>query len=313
MPMTNTWRRRLTSTHSWLRRAGLIVGLTSCSIVAIATIWGWIANDPIDVSGPGPHRSQPHRPGRVLRPRLRHPLADRHPSPAADPARLLVTARPDAAAHHPGRRHRRTGGVSGHPGQRHRHHPAVERRHVGVRTPLRKRRPAHHLLPAARRCTAATGCAPARCPPASTAPAPAPTRPLGYPVTLAATSPAFTTVAGFLTSYLTAAGGLERYVTTDSGLLPAADYRSAQVTKLLASATVPDQGSSRRRHHRARAGHRQRDHQPIRPPPGGLPPHAERHQRPLDRRALDYAPLLAPDAELTPVIPTPAAANGAPR
>src|SRR6185369_11824060 len=52
MPITNTWQRRLTGTHSWLRRAGLIVGLTSCSIVAIATIWGWIFNQPIDVSGP---------------------------------------------------------------------------------------------------------------------------------------------------------------------------------------------------------------------------------------------------------------------
>ena len=52
MPITNTWQRRLTGTHSWLLRAGLIVGLTSCSIVAIATIWGWIFNQPIDVSEP---------------------------------------------------------------------------------------------------------------------------------------------------------------------------------------------------------------------------------------------------------------------
>ena len=38
MPITNTWRARLSGTNSWLRRGGLIVGLTSCSIVAIATI-----------------------------------------------------------------------------------------------------------------------------------------------------------------------------------------------------------------------------------------------------------------------------------
>ena len=52
MPITNTWQRRLDGTQTWLRRAGLIVGLTSCSIVAIATIWGWIFSTPIDVSGP---------------------------------------------------------------------------------------------------------------------------------------------------------------------------------------------------------------------------------------------------------------------
>ncbi len=63
--------------------------------------------------------------------------------------------------------------------------------------------------------------------------------PLGYPTALADTSPAFATVSGFITSFLTGAGGLERYVTTDSGLLPAADYRSAQVTKLVANHTAP--------------------------------------------------------------------------
>ena len=50
--LTNTWRKRLDGTHSAVRRAALIVGLASCSVVAIATIWGWIFNDPIDVAGP---------------------------------------------------------------------------------------------------------------------------------------------------------------------------------------------------------------------------------------------------------------------
>lgn len=50
--LTNTWRKRLDGTHNALRRAGLIVGLGSCSVVAIATIWGWIFDNPIDVAGP---------------------------------------------------------------------------------------------------------------------------------------------------------------------------------------------------------------------------------------------------------------------
>ena len=50
--LTNTWRKRLDGTSTLLRRGALYVGLGSCSIVAIATIWGWIFNDPIDVAGP---------------------------------------------------------------------------------------------------------------------------------------------------------------------------------------------------------------------------------------------------------------------
>src|SRR6516165_5802094 len=50
--LTNTWRERLDGTHRAVRRGALIVGLASCSVVATATIWGWIFNDPIDVAGP---------------------------------------------------------------------------------------------------------------------------------------------------------------------------------------------------------------------------------------------------------------------
>ena len=120
-------------------------------------------------------------------------------------------------------------------------------------------------------------------------------------------------MAGFITSYLTPAGGLERYVTTDSKLLPAAEYRSTQVTKLLASATVPDQGMPAEGTTVHVLATVNAITSQLHPPPRGLPPHAQGRQRPLDRRGADYAPLLAPDAELTPVIPTPAAANGSPR
>ena len=151
MPMTNTWRHRLTHTGGTAaprrhdRRAHVVHHRGDLHHL------GLDHQRPHRRVRPGPQRSQPHRPGRLLRPGLRHPVADRDAGPPADAARLLVTARPDAPAHHPRRRHRLTGGLRGHPGRRHRHHPALERRGVGVRTPLRKRRPAHQLLPAPRR------------------------------------------------------------------------------------------------------------------------------------------------------------------
>ncbi len=137
-----------------------------------------------------------------------------------------------------------------------------------------------------------------------TGPGPGADAPLGYPVTLAAISPAFRTVAGFLTAYLTDAGGLDRYVTANSGLLPAADYRSATLTKLLAQHSVPDQSV----------------------PPDGTKVHAlatvdavttqfapRREDYPVALTvvsgrwtvaAVDFAPLLAENVELTPVLPT---------
>lgn len=49
---TKTWERRINTTGGWLGKAAMAVALISCSIVAIATIWGWIFDDPIDVRGP---------------------------------------------------------------------------------------------------------------------------------------------------------------------------------------------------------------------------------------------------------------------
>ena len=36
--LTRTWRRRLTTTGGWGRRAGMVVALFSCTVVAISTI-----------------------------------------------------------------------------------------------------------------------------------------------------------------------------------------------------------------------------------------------------------------------------------
>ena len=44
--LTNTWRQRLDHTGHLFRRAGFVVGVGSCTVVAIATIWGWISTTP---------------------------------------------------------------------------------------------------------------------------------------------------------------------------------------------------------------------------------------------------------------------------
>jgi hypothetical protein len=312
MPITNTWQRRLTGTDSWLRRAGLIVGLTSCSIVAIATIWGWIFNQPIDVSGPArtavnrtalvgsyaqdcvtrwlaatQSQAQTLRDCWSLRDPMRLPT-----TPAtviSSPAVAAVTLVSDTGTT---QQWSVVISVSERPYQSAAPHTSFYRLPVlyssyGVRATA---------LPAR-----------------INGPGPGADTPLGYPNALAANSTAFTTVAGFITGYLTPAGGLERYVTTDSKLLPAAEYRSTQVTKLLASATVPDQGVPAE-------GTTLRVLATVNAITSQLAPRQEDY--PLTLKvvsgrwtvaALDYAPLLAPDAELTPVIPTPAAANGSPR
>ncbi|WP_204903606.1 conjugal transfer protein [Mycobacterium riyadhense] len=132
--------------------------------------------------------------------------------------------------------------------------------------------------------------------------------PLGYSTAVADTSPAFTTVSGFITSFLTGAGGLERYVTTNSGLLPAADYRSAQVIKLVSNHApgdhdVPAEGTTV--HVLATVNAVTSQYAPLQLDyPIALTVTSGR----WSVSGLDYAPLLAQGAELTPVIPTAAAA-----
>ena len=106
---------------------------------------------------------------------------------------------------------------------------------------------------------------------------------------------------------MTGAGGLERYVTTSSGLLPAADYRSAQVTKLLANHgpgdhDVPADGTTL--HVLATVNAVTNQYAPLQLDyPIVLTVTSGR----WSVSGLDYAPLLAEGAELTPVIPTAAA------
>ena len=306
MPMTDTWRHRLTHTGGLARRAGMIVALTSCTIVAISTIWGWITSDPIDVSGPA--RSAVNRTALVgsyaqdcvtrwLTATQAHQQTLRDCWSLRDPMRLPTT--PAAVIASPAVSAVTLVADTGTT-QQWSVVVSVSERPYESATP----HTSFYRLPVV---YSTYGVRASALPARINGPGPGADAPLGYPVTLAATSPAFSTVTGFLTSYLTAAGGLERYVTTDSGLLPAADYRSAQLAKLLASRAVPDHGV---------------------PPEGTTlhvlatvsavtPQFAPRHEDyPISLivssgrwtvSALDYAPLLAPDAELTPIIPTPAA------
>ncbi len=79
-------------------------------------------------------------------------------------------------------------------------------------------------------------------------PGPGAMLPMTYPVTLAASDPAFAAVSGFLSAYLTAAGGVDRYVTADSLLSGLGDaYQSVSLTSLTATGappTVPADGQS---------------------------------------------------------------------
>ena len=50
--LTRTWRRRLTTTGGWGRRAAMGVALFSCTVVALSTIWGWAFSTPLDVATP---------------------------------------------------------------------------------------------------------------------------------------------------------------------------------------------------------------------------------------------------------------------
>lgn len=63
---------------------------------------------------------------------------------------------------------------------------------------------------------------------------------LGYPTTIAANTPLFTMLSGFITCYLTKAPGLERFVTTDSSLRPLAGYANATITGAQAAINPPD-------------------------------------------------------------------------
>lgn len=300
--LTNTWRKRLDRSHALLRRGALIAAISSCSVVAVATIWGWITDEPIDVGGPA--RSAVNRTALIgsyaqdcVTRWLTATQADqqslhdcwtlheviRLPSTPAvvvnSPAVSAVTLVGDTGAT---QQWSVVISVSERPYQGAAPHTAYYRipilyTNYGVRA---------SALPAR-----INGLGPGA------------DAPLGYPATLPNTSPAFTAVTGFLTSYLTAAAGLERYVTPSSGLLPAADYRSVQLTRLTANHNAPDHdvpAEGTTLHVMASASAVTNQFAPLDLEyPIVLTVTSGR----WTVSALDYAPLLAANAEPTPVIP----------
>jgi hypothetical protein len=304
--LTNTWRKRLDGTGNLFRRAAFVVGVGSCSVVAIATIWGWIFNDPIDVAGPA--RSAVNRTAligsyaqdcvtRWLTATQSHQQSLHDCWSLRDPIRLPTT--PAVVVSSPAVSAvtlvSDTGGA-----QQWSVVVAVSERPFEAATP----HAAFYRLPVV---YSNYGVRASALPARVNGPGAGADATLGYPTALADTSPAFVTVSGFITSFLTVAGGLEGYVTTDSGLLPAADYRSAQVTKLLANHAAPDHevpANGTTLHVLATVNAVTSQFAPLQLDyPIVLTVTSGR----WTVAALDYAPLLADNAVLTPVIPTAAA------
>ena len=302
--LTSTWRRRINTTGSRLRTAGLTIALTSCTVVAISTIWGWLFNHPIDVAGPA--RTAVNRTDLVgsyaqdcvtrwltatssdqqslqscfsVRDPMRLPTNP--PVVIADPAVSAVTLVSDTAT--------------------------VQQWSVVISVaerPYSSAAPhtAFYRLPVVyTRYGVRASALPARI----NGPGAGADAPLAYPAALADTSPVFATVSGFLTSYLTGAGGLERYVTATSGLVPTADYRSVTLTRLQANHNVADQTSPAEGttvHVLATVSAVTTQYTPLTLNyPLSLVVASSR----WSIAGIDYAPLLATPAEPTPVVPTP--------
>ncbi|WP_188113186.1 conjugal transfer protein, partial [Mycobacterium simiae] len=237
--LTNTWRTRLDRGATGLRRGALALGLGSCSVVAIATLWGWITDDPIDIAGPA--RSAVNRTAligsyaqdcvtRWLTATQARQQALRDCWSLPDPIRLPTTPAVvvSTAAVSAVTLVSDTGAAQ--------HWSAVVA--VGERPfDAATVHTAYYRLPV---LYSDYGVRASALPARVDGPGAGADAPLGYPSALADTCPVFAAVAGFLTSFLTGAGGLERWVTTDSGLAPAADYRSARLTRLAAERAAGD-------------------------------------------------------------------------
>jgi hypothetical protein len=303
--LTNTWRRRIDTTGSVFRRGALTICLGSCTVVAASTIWGWFTDEPIDVAGPA--RTAVNRTAligsyaescvmRWLTATATHPqtlqdcwsLRDQMRLPTtpavlvSSPAISAVTLVNDA-----GTKQQWSTVIT------------VSERPFEAATP----HTAYYRMPVVYSSYGPRGTAlPARV----NGPGAGADAALAYPTTVADTAPVFSTVAGFLTSYLTSSGGLERYVTADSGLLPAADYRTVRVTKLLANHAASDHDVPADRttlHVLATADAITSQFAPTQL---NYPIALKVTSGRWSVAGLDYAPLLAEDAELTPVIPTTA-------
>ena len=300
--LTQTWTNRLTTSGGLARKAATIVAFASCTIVALSTIWGWVFSKPVDVATPA--RSVVNRTMlvgtfasdcvvRLLTASQSQQRSLANCWPANDQTRLPTT--PANIVDTPGISAVTLQDDRGDSQQwsvvvsvSERPFASAAARLSCYRLPVLYSRYGLRatLRPALVNC-----------------PGPGADVALGYPVTVAPTSVLFSTVSGFLTSYLTAQGSLERYVTPKSGLVPAATYRSVSLAKLLSTRAVPDQDiptDGATVHAVATVDVVTSQFAPLRLDyPITLTVTSGR----WSVAGLDLAPQIAPEAELTPVLP----------
>lgn len=324
---TKTWERRINTTGGWLGKAAMAVALISCSIVAIATIWGWIFDDPIDVRGPA--RKELNRAefvGNWAKHCVEKALTATKPAAAtgasaqaqdsvnpmqdcwtSDDGQPLPT-NPGAVITSPGVAAVTLEDELGYAQQWSVIISVLERPYASA--------------PAAERCYrlpvlySSYGLRATMRPGKADCGGAGADLPLGYPTTLAPASPVFVALTGFFESYLTNAGGLDRYITTDSGLVATPDYRSKRdggpeprIIKLRSTRTVPDADQPT-----PADGTKVRVLATVDSVTRQYSPRREDYALTLTVvsgrwmvSGIDYAPQLASNPELTPVIPTPTA------
>lgn len=247
--LTNTWRRRIDTSGSTLRKVLQAIAFTACTIVALSTMWGWITDEPLDIDGPA--RAAVNRTDYIggyavncVRLLLTVTEAQRsalNTCWAPDELRSLPTTPPVVVDSTVIAKIVRTAAYDG-----------VEQWQVIVRVSQRPYLSAtpettlrqinvlissYGLRASGLLATINDTGSGATLPLAYSASLPvgAPddkgrNRPTGNPLS--------DTVTGFLVSYLTPAGGLERYVSADSGISAVNTSQRALTTALLATRTV---------------------------------------------------------------------------
>ncbi len=302
--LTKTWQRRLDTGGRRLRGFGLAVGLTACSVVAVSTIWGWLFSSPIDVATPA--RSAVNRTALIgsyaqdcigkwltatqaTQDVLRECWTLRDPMKLPTTAAVVVDSAAVSAAT-----------LVQDAGDRQQWSVVVavsEKPYPSAATRTR-----YYRLPV---LWTKYGVRAQTLPAQVNGPGAGADSQLGYPTSLAATSPVYEVITGFVTSYLGNEGGLERYVTTDSGLGALGGYRNITVTKVSATRAVndsatPQDGTTVRVLASVSAATSQ-----YKPVQFSYPLTLTVASGRWSVAAVDYAPLLVPNGELAPIIPGP--------
>lgn len=309
---TKTWQRRIDTTGGWIGRAFFFVAVASCSIVAISTIWGWIFDKPIDIHGPA--RKEVNRTelvGNFARQCVEKALtatadqrASLHSCWANQDQQQPLPTNPGAVVSSPGVAAVTLEDDLGNAQQWSVIVSVSERPYTAA--PASEKCYRIPVLYSSYGLQAMSRPGKADCAGAGA------TLPLGYSTTLSNRSPVFQTLTGFFESYLTNAGGLDRYITEKSGLVAVPDYRSARdggpaprIAKLQSTRAVPDDAmpaDGTTIHVFATVDSVTRQYSPRR----------EDYALSLTVingrwmvAGIDYAPQLATNAELTPVVPAP--------